>query len=91
MSRIGFELRLGDHKDSETREIKMSPDQVKYSVRNIYFALQNPERYCCSGRCKHTNWAGPDRVHDRLEECPPFLQKELEGYLNKVPNWKDLV
>ena len=54
------------------------------SVKNIQMALDEPERYCCSGRCPDTNWGGVDRVHYRGSECPEFSKSELEGYLSKV-------
>lgn len=51
------------------------------SIRNIQLALDEPIKYCCSGRCDHTNWGGVDRVHTRGADCPEFRQSELEAYL----------
>lgn len=51
------------------------------NIRNIKLALENPTKYCCSGRCEDTNWGGVDRLHLRWSGCPEFSRSELEGYL----------
>ena len=51
---------------------------------NIGQVNADPERWCLSGRCEHTNWGGNDRLHMRGEDCPPYNALEMSKLRNKA-------
>jgi hypothetical protein len=61
----------------------MDRAQINRSMLNFHKALAYPDKWCCSGRCKDTNWGGHDRLHMRFDDCPAYDAAELMGYIEK--------
>lgn len=57
--------------DGHTREGGNYVGQVK----SVHLVVREPIRtatLCQDPNCKHTNWGGWNRVHDRGSDCPPL-------------------